>query len=93
MKSAEREMLKEAVTEAYPDASEILMTFPDSWELVEVLPPSPEGQPLYIASLPVEKERISRDHFAGLPPEGNLDLTDYRLYRFFEPLADAHDLC
>lgn len=81
-----REKLKEAVARAYPQASEILVSFPDDWNLIDVLPAGQgERTALYIAALPVEPERPSRNHFAGLPAEVNLELTHYRLYRFFEP--------
>ncbi len=86
MRSAERQPLLEAVAEAYPDASEILVSFPDSWELVEVVPSTQTDQPaLYIASTPVEKERPSTSHFDGVLAEENLEHIYYRQYRFFEP--------
>lgn len=81
------EKLIQAVSHAYPNASEILVSFPDAWELVDTLKlgRGDRTSPLYIAAMLPEPERPTRDHFAGLPAEVNLTLDSYRLYRFFEP--------
>jgi hypothetical protein len=81
------EKLITAVSNAYPHASEILVSFPDEWELVETIQQRRRERtnPLYIAAMPLEPERPTRDHFAGLSPEINLSLNSYRLYRFFQP--------
>ncbi len=83
----EREKLISAVSRTYPQASEILVSFPDEWELIETLEQKrgERTSPLYIAAMPAKPERPSRHHFPDLPPEINLSLTSYRLYRFFEP--------
>lgn len=75
--------LTAAATIDYPSASEILVTFPDEWELVEQIIRGEEA--LYIATMPDSQERPRRDQFHGLPPEINLDMTAYRLYKFFRP--------
>jgi len=67
----------------YPAASEVLVSFPDQWELIHQL--RREDTPLYIAAMPSSQERARRDHFHGLTPEINLELTTYRLYKFFQP--------
>ena len=81
------EKLTAAVHRAYPRASEILVSFPERWELVETfyLPHRERTHPLYVAAMPPERERPTRNHFAGLTPEINLSLASYRLYRFFQP--------
>ena len=78
-----RSKLTEAVRVDYPAASEILVSFPDEWELIERM--RREDTPLYIAALPPSVEAPRRDQFYGLPPEINLELTTYRLYRLFQP--------
>jgi hypothetical protein len=84
----EREKLTTTVANRYPHASEILVSFPEEWEVVSVLEREREGgdaSPLYIAAMPPTVERPGRDHFYGLSPEINQSLTTYRLYRFFQP--------
>ncbi len=83
----ENEKLITAASRGFPHASEILVSFPDEWELIETLEQrrADRTSPLYIAAMPPEHERPSRDHFAGLAPEVNLSLDSYRLYRFFQP--------
>lgn len=81
------EKLLSAVSRSFPNASEILLSFPDQWELIDMLElrKGDRTRPLYIAAMPQELERPTRDHFAGLSPELNLSLNSYRLYRFFQP--------
>lgn len=73
--------LTAAVKMDYPSAAEIGVSFADEWELVEQLRRG--DVPLYIAALPDEQERPSRDHFPDLAPEINLELNRYRLHKFF----------
>lgn len=75
--------LRTAVAIDYPEASEVLVSFPDEWEVVGQI--KRQDRPLYIAALPVSQERPWRDRFHGLPPEVNLALTQYRLYKLFLP--------
>lgn len=72
-----------ATASDYPSATEILVSFPEEWELVERM--SRGNTPLYIAAMQPEEERPRRDQFYGLSPEINLTLTAYRLYKFFRP--------
>ncbi len=78
-----RPKLTEAVQKDYPTASEVLVSFPEEWELVELI--KKEGIPLYIAAFPPEKEKPRCDQFPGLSLAVNLSLTSYQLYRFFRP--------
>lgn len=78
-----REKLTVAVTLDFPAASEILVSFPDRWELIYQL--WCRDTPLYIAAMPPSQERPRRDHFYGLAAEINLELTTYRLYKLFRP--------
>jgi hypothetical protein len=71
------------VTHDFPQAAEVLVSFPDRWEYLETTR-SPEHQ-LYIAGFPIERAHTSRDHFAGLSPEINVSLVFYRRYKFFQP--------
>jgi hypothetical protein len=75
--------LADAASEDYPAASEILVSFPDRWELVQ--PISLGDTLLYLAAMPPSQEWARRDRFHGLAPEINLELTAYRLYSFFQP--------
>jgi hypothetical protein len=86
-KPESREKLTNAVARDYPEASEILVSFPDQWELVETLAEQKGNRQttIYIASTPIERERPRRDQFPELPAEVNLSLESYRLYNFFEP--------
>ena len=78
-----REKLITLASSDYPTASEILVSFPDEWELVRTFH---RGEvPLYVAAFPTSHEQTRGDHFFGLPPEINHSLTDYRLYKPFEP--------
>ena len=77
------EKLTEVVARDYPGTTEILVGFPNSWELVHRFK---RGQtPLYVAGQAPSREAPRGDHFFGLPPEINRSLTTYRLYRLFEP--------
>jgi hypothetical protein len=67
----------------HPAASEILVSFPDKWELVHQM--IREDTLLYIAAMPPSQERPRPDRFYGLAPDINLELTTYRLYKFFQP--------
>ena len=67
----------------YPEASDILVSFPDRWEFVDYL--SREDTALYIGAMPSQEERPRSDHFYGLPAEVNRTLTTYRLYKLFRP--------
>jgi hypothetical protein len=75
--------LRVAVAIDYPHASDILVSFPDQWELIHQVRRA--DTPLYVAGLPVSQERPSRDQFYGLLPEVNLSLASYRLYKLFQP--------
>jgi hypothetical protein len=44
-----------------------------------------EPKPAYVAGMPVSQERPRSNHFHGLSPEINRSLTEYRLYKLFEP--------
>lgn len=67
----------------YPAASEILVSFPGKWELIHQM--RREDTPLCIAAMPPSQESPRPDHFYGLTPEISLELTTYRLYKFFQP--------
>jgi hypothetical protein len=67
----------------YPDASEILVSFSDRWEYLDTIRNT--EQTLYVAGFPIERAHTARDHFAGLPPDINVSLVFYRLYKFFQP--------
>jgi len=75
--------LRVAASIDYPAASEILVSFPDKWELIHQMRRG--DRTLYIAAMPPSEESPRRDHFYGLPPEINLELTTYRLDKFFQP--------
>lgn len=79
-----KEKLTTAVSIDYPAASEILVSFPDKWELVHQIR-RVDDSPLYIAGMPPSEEAPRHDRFYGLAPEINLSLTTYRHYKFFEP--------
>ena len=75
--------LIDVARQEYPTASEILVSFPDQWEFLDVV--RAEKTPIYIAGFPIARERPKRHHFEGLPPEINVSLVFYRLYKFFRP--------
>ncbi len=76
------EMLTVAAARNYP-GSEILVTFPDRWQLVHRFRRG--NTPLYVAGFPASYERTRPDQFFGLSPEINRSLDTYRQYRLFEP--------
>jgi len=68
----------------YPAVSEVMVSFPDQWELVR---PMERGDTLlYLAAMPPNQEWTRRDRFYGLAPEVNLELNTYQLYKFFQPM-------
>lgn len=67
----------------FPQASETLVSSPDRWEYLDTIKTT--DHQLYIAGFPIERTHTSRDHFAGLPPETNVSLVFYRLYKIFRP--------
>lgn len=78
-----KEKLTVAVAIDYPTAAEILVSFPDEWEIVGALKRG--NLPLYVAGFPPSQERPRADHFFGLSAEINRSLSTYRLYKLFEP--------
>jgi hypothetical protein len=78
-----REKLTVAAALDYPTATEILVSFPDKWELVGLF--KRVDRPLYVAGFPPSQERVQSDQFFGLPAEINRSLTTYRFYKLFEP--------
>ena len=77
------EKLIVAAAADHPTASEILVSFPDQYQLVHSFQ---RGDILlYVAAFPISHERPRRDNFFGLSPEINQSLTDYRMYKLFEP--------
>ena len=77
------ERLIDVAARDYPSASEILVSYPDQWQLVHTF--RREDVPLYIAGFTPSRESPREDHFFGLPPEINRELTTHRLYKLFEP--------
>jgi hypothetical protein len=67
----------------YATASEVRVSFPDQWEYIDTI--QHEQGPIYLAGFPLERSFTGREHFEGLPPEINVDLVFYRLYKFFQP--------
>ncbi len=83
-----REKLTVAAAIDYPTASEIVVSFPDRWELVSCFRQQSkfyDNVRLYVAAFPPSEERSRPNHFSGLPPEINRSLTSYRLYKLFQP--------
>jgi hypothetical protein len=78
-----RQKLVTVVAADFPAAREVLVSYPDQWELIGSW--RRQDWPLYAAGLPPTPERPRRDHFRGLPPAINLALTTYRAYKLFEP--------
>lgn len=76
------EKLIDVVAREYPSA-EILVSFPENWEVVHTFQQGDRS--LYVAGFPLSQERARGDHFYGLSPEINRSLTQYRLYKLFEP--------
>lgn len=77
------EKLVTAVAIDYPAAGEIVVSFPEQWQLVGKL--NDHDPALYIAGLPPKRERSQRDHFHGLSAEINETLTNYRMYKLYQP--------
>lgn len=75
--------LVDIVARDFPNASRVQMSFSDKWEHVETI--ESERSSMYIAGFPIERAFSGRHHFGGLPPEINVNLVFYRLYKFFEP--------
>jgi hypothetical protein len=75
--------LTAAVLADYPEATEVLVSFPERWELVKRL--GRPGAPLYLAALPADVERPRRERFYDLPAVVILSTTRHRLYRLFRP--------
>lgn len=67
----------------FPQASEVLVSFPSEWEFVHTVEHA--DQLLYLAGFPIERAHLGRSHFEGLAPEINVSLVFYRLYKFFQP--------
>lgn len=76
------DQLLEMASWDYPGA-QIRVSFPEEWQLVERLKLG--HKPLYVAGLSVSQERPRGDHFYGLSRELNRSLTEYRLYKLFDP--------
>jgi hypothetical protein len=67
----------------YPTASEILVSYPNEWEFIQAFKRG--NSSLYVAAFPAGNEKVRGDHFLGLSPEINYSLTQYRMYKLFEP--------
>jgi hypothetical protein len=78
-----REKLTVAAEIDYPAAEQIIVSFPNRWELVKSF--NRGDTPLYVAGLPFSQVRPRRGLFFGLSPEVNQSLTSYRMYTLFEP--------
>jgi hypothetical protein len=78
-----RQKLADVAAREYPAASEIMMSFPDRWELVRHI--NGGDIPLYLAAMPPSQERTHHNRFYGLAPEINSELSTHRLYNFFQP--------
>jgi hypothetical protein len=77
------QLLKDAVAADFPGYTEIAVSFPNQWELVQQLRPA-DG-PLYVAGLPRLFERSDSERFYGLPGDINRTLTTYRQYKILQP--------
>lgn len=75
--------LIDVVKTKFPEASKVLVSFPDKWEFIDTV--KQEQNSIYVAGFPVERAFHGREHFEGLPPEINVNLVFYRLYKFFQP--------
>lgn len=76
-------LLVDVLKTEYPAASQVRISFPDKWEFVDQV--GQNRQLLYIGGFPLERAFNGREHFEGLPPEINVNLVFYRLYKFFQP--------
>lgn len=72
-----------AASHDYPAADEILISFPNQWQLVSRLERDPN--PYYITAMPASETRPESNKFSDLSPELNSQLATYRLYRLFQP--------
>ena len=91
-----REKLTVAAAIDYPTASEIVVSFPNRWELVSCFRRQSkfyDNVRLYVAAFPPSQERSRPNHFSGLPPEINRSLTSYRLYKLFQPWLTSETRC
>jgi hypothetical protein len=77
------EKLVTAVMIDFPEVREVLVSFPDEWEIVRSF--RWQDLPVYAAALPWEEEKPRRDQFYGLSAEINLTLKKYRHLKLFEP--------
>jgi hypothetical protein len=77
------EKLTAAVAGDFPEARDVLVSFPDEWQLVRSFRRA--DTPLYAAAWPWETEKPRRDHFYGLSEEINLSLNRYRFAQLFRP--------
>lgn len=75
--------LTEIARRDFPGAREVLLSFADQWEFLDVV--ERDSAPLYVAGFPIERAFNGREHFEGLPAEINVNLVFYRLYKFFQP--------
>lgn len=75
--------LIDIVKRDFPESSNVGVSFPEKWEHVETI--KTKDFPLYVAGFPFERAFNRHDHFEGLPPEINVDLVFYRLYKCFQP--------
>jgi hypothetical protein len=78
-----KEKLTQIVAAEYPNAQEILVSFPEQWESIHKI--RRQDKLLFVAALPGNRERPRPDQFHGLPPEINKQLNIYQMYRLFEP--------
>ncbi len=75
--------LRAAVAVDYPEASEILVSFPEKWELVGTIKRG--DYDLYVGAFPREVERPRRDHFHGLSAEVNRAANTHSHHKLFQP--------
>lgn len=75
--------LVDVAKEDFPDATDILVSFPSEWEFVDTV--KRNNAHLYIAGFPIERAHLGKNHFGALAPEINVSLVFYRLYKFFQP--------
>lgn len=82
---SEGTLLAGAILADYPGASQVLLSFPDDWEIVAKL--TRGERTIYVGAFAPEQQRPDRDHFCGLSAATNLALDRYRHYKFFTPWA------
>lgn len=73
----------DVLKEEFPEASQVLVSFPDKWEFIDTV--QREHDSIYLAGFPIERAFNGREHFEGLGPEVNVNLVFYRFYKFFQP--------